>query len=339
MHCHLFVPDFFRFGRGAEGGARLPAAETLIAKGRRRQDAPESPEEWLCRRFGVARQRDWPVAPYTLMADGGAPGGHYWLRADPVHLQVDHDRLILADDASFRLSREEAESLVEKLNGHLRERVTLYPMHPTRWYARLEATPDLATVPLAEVRGNNIQPSLPSGADAMRFNTLMNEAQMLLFGHPDNVLRETQVEPPINSIWFWGGGVVSSDIACTFTHVVAEDPLARGLARAAGVPARALPDSGALWLVSAPREGVVLVVLDALREPASYGDREGFLARRLQLERDWFAPILGALRSGLIGMVTLHLSGPDALLEAETVRPDLRYFWRRHKPVAAYVQS
>jgi hypothetical protein len=35
-------------------------------------------------------------------------------------------------------------------------------------------------------------------------------------------------------------------------------------------------------------------------------------------------------------MATLHLSGPDALLEAETVRSDLRYFWRLRKPLAYY---
>jgi len=252
---------------------------------------------------------------------------------------VDHDRLILGDASTFRLSREEAEALVEKLNGHLRERMTLYPMQATRWYARLETAPDLETVPLAEVRGSNIQPSLPRGGDALRFHTLMNEAQMLLFGHSDNVLRETHIEPPINSVWFWGGGVVSSAVSSPFTQVLAEDALARGLARAAGIPTRALPANGAVWLNSAPREGVVLVVLDALREPASYADAQAFHQSRMHLERDWFAPVLGALGAGRIGMVTLHLCGPAALLEVEVVRSDLRHFWRRRKPLATYTKS
>jgi hypothetical protein len=58
--------------------------------------------------------------------------------------------------------------------------------------------------------------------------------------------------------------------------------------------------------------------------------------RRTALERDWFLPLLAALKSGRIGMLTLHLCGADSLLEVETVRSDLRYFWRRRKPLSAY---
>ena len=82
MHVQLFAPGVF--ARGAASPGRLRAAETLIAKGRRGTADYESADAWLCARFGVARQRDWPVAPYALLGDGGAPGDHYWLRADPV---------------------------------------------------------------------------------------------------------------------------------------------------------------------------------------------------------------------------------------------------------------
>src|SRR2546426_12196976 len=87
MHCNLYIPDFFS-AEGLPPADSLAAAETLIARGRRRRMAPVSPEAWLFERFGVPKQRDWPVAPYTLLADGGAPERHYWMRADPVHLQV-----------------------------------------------------------------------------------------------------------------------------------------------------------------------------------------------------------------------------------------------------------
>jgi hypothetical protein len=324
MHCHLFVPDFFRFS-GAQDAGRLAAAETLIAKGRRAVLASESADAWLCRQFGVARQRDWPVAPYALIADGGAPGAHYWLRADPVHLLVDRDRLVLADGGAFAVSRAEAEALVESLNEHFRGRMLLYPMQPERWYARLEAAPDLETVPLPAARGTTIEPNLPRGGDGMRFHALMNEAQMLLFEHPVNAAREARGEPPVNSIWFWGGGVLSGKASSAFKQVLADDPLARGLARAAGIPAAPLPAHGRAWLARAPDEGVALIVLDGV---------EG-----ADLERDWFAPLLDALRAGRIGMVTLHLTGPDARLDAETVRSDLRYFWRRRRPLASYAPS
>src|SRR5216683_4824568 len=291
MHCDLYIPDFFA-AEGLPPSDSLAAAETLIARGRRRRMAPVSSEAWLFERFGVARQRDWPVAPYTLLADGGTPERHYWMRADPVHLHVARDSLVLADSAAFEVSRAESEALVETLNRHFGQTMLFYPMRPARWYVRLEKAPDMQTTPAAAARGLAIDEKLPSGSDAMRFHALMNEAQMLLHEHPVNAGREARGELALNSIWFWGGGVIDASKARPFSTVVGDDPLTRGLALAAGIPARALPkDAGSM---------------------------------------------LAALRSGRIGMLTLHLSGENRLLQVETVRSDLRYFWRRGKALSAY---
>src|SRR6266568_5383220 len=327
MHCRLFIPDFF----SAEGGEadRLAAAETLFAKGRRRRLAAGSPEAWLFERFAVPKQRDWPVAPYTLLADGGAPERDFWLRADPVHLRLGRDTLTFADSAAFGVSRAESEALVETLNRHFGDAMLFYPVQPARWYVRLRAAPDMHTTPPSAAREGLIEGNLPSGPDAMRFHALMNEAQMLLHEHPVNAEREARGEPALNSIWFWGGGVIDATKARPFSTVVADDPLARGLALAAGIPALALPKDAGSVLAALGDEGRVLAVPDAPREAQL---RE----RRAALERDWFLPLLGALKSGRIGMLTLHLGGTDSLLEVETVRSDLRHFWRLRKPLSAY---
>src|SRR6266705_2470226 len=294
MHCNLYIPDFF----SAEGFSSdsLAAAETLIARGRRKRIALISPEAWLFERFGVPKQRDWPVAPYTLLADGGAPERHYWKRADPVHLRVNRDSLGMGD--TFEVSRAESEALVETLNRHFVPTMLFYPVRPARWYVRFDKAPELQTTPAAAARGLAIDEKLPSGPDAMRFHALMNEAQMLLHEHPVNAAREARGEPALNSIWFWGGGVIDASKARPFSTVVGDDRVA-------------------------------LVVLDA---PRGEQPRE----RRTALERDWFEPFLAALRSGRIGMLTLHLAGENRLLQVETVRSDLRYFWRRRKALSAY---
>jgi hypothetical protein len=300
-----------------------------MARGRRRRIASVSPEAWLFGRFGVERQRDWPVAPYTLLADGGAPERHFWMRADPVHLRVGRDSLVLVDGAAFEVSRAESEALVETLNRHFGPTLLVYPMRPTRWYVRLDKAPDMHTTPAAAARGVAIDEMLPSGPDAVRFHALMNEAQMLLHEHPVNAGREARGEPALNSIWFWGGGVMAAAKDRPFSTVAGDDPLARGLALAAGIPVRASPKDADSILAALGDEGLALVVLDAARE-AQLGER------RAALERDWFGPLLAALRSGRIGMLTLQLCGADSLLEVETVRSDLRYFWRRRKPLSAY---
>src|SRR5207249_2013553 len=223
-----------------------------------------SAEAWLFERFGVPKQRNWPVAPYTLLADGGAPERHYWMRADPVHLRVSRDSLGMAD--TFEVSRAESEALVETLNRHFGQTMLVYPLRPARWYLRLEKAPDMQTTPAAAARGAAIDDKLPSGPDAMRFHALMNEAQMLLHEHPVNAEREARGEPALNSIWFWGGGVIDATKARPFSTVIADDPLARGLALAAGIPALALPKDAGSVLGALGDQGRVLAAPDAPRE-------------------------------------------------------------------------
>jgi hypothetical protein len=194
---------------------------------------------------------------------------------------------------------------------------------------RLDKTPELQTTPAGAARGAAIDETLPSGPDAVRFHALMNEAQMLLHEHPVNAEREARGEPALNSVWFWGGGVTAAAKDRPFSTVVGDDPLARGLALAAGIPVRALPRDAHSVLAALGDEGLALVVLDAPRGAQ-------LLERRAALERDWFGPLLAALKSGRIGMLTLQLCGADSLLEVETVRSDLRYFWRRRKALSAY---
>jgi hypothetical protein len=115
-----------------------------------------------------------------------------------------------------------------------------------------------------------------------------------------------------------------------------QDPLAAGLALGSGAAVLPLPESAARWLRAAGNEGVELIVLDALRAPAAYGDAATWAERLAALERDWFAPLAGALRQGHIGMVTLHAIGAASAFDVETTRQDLRYFWRRPRPLASY---
>jgi hypothetical protein len=154
----------------------------------------------------------------------------------------------------------------------------------------------------------------------------MNEAQMLFHEHPVNTARETGGEPVLNSVWFWGGGTMESPDTRPFSAVFGNDPLARGLALASGVPASSLPGHAGAMLSAAGSEGVALVAFDPPRSTTEFA----------MLERDWFEPLLAALRSGRIGMLTLSLPGADSLFEIETVRSDLRYFWRLRKPLGAY---
>src|SRR5262249_44188465 len=132
----------------------------------------------------------------------------------------------------------------------------------------------------------------------------------------------------------WGGGRLPAVARCRWQSVSADDPVALGLAKVAGARARE-PGAGAKeWLQGAPSEGRHLVVLDALRTPAALGDVGGLAGALRALEERWFAPLLDALRWGRVGMVTLH--APESGASFETIRGDLRRFWRRPRRIGSY---
>jgi hypothetical protein len=178
------------------------------------------------------------------------------------------------------------------------------------------------------------------GADAAAAHSaaLANEIQMALHEHPVNEARERRGAPPVNAVWLWGGGRFARPAARPFRRVRTRDPLAAGLALGSGAAVFPLADDAAQWLHGAGNEGVELVLLDALRDPASYGEIEEWRRRLAALERDWFAPLAEALARGRVGMITLHSIGAGGALEAETTRQDLRFFWRRRRPLASYAQ-
>jgi len=348
MNLHLVVPDLLWIPRGTPqpapqraAQARAPLArpgalERLLARGRRAARAGTSLEAWLLERFGVGA--DGPAAPYSLVGEGGDPGEDWWLRADPVHVEVSRDSLWVADATLFDLTHTEAAGLVAALNAHFAPDIRFRAAQPDRWYASATRPSALATTPIAEARGRPVNEHLPHGTDAARWNAVLNEAQMLLHAHPVNEAREARGAPTVNSVWFWGGGCYAAPARAPYACVWADDPLARGLAQSAGMRHAALPSAATALLAAAGASGVAAVVLDALRAPAAYGDAQAWTAALDALERDWFAPLLEALRDGRVGMITLHAPAAGRTLEAETTRQDLRYLWRRARPLEAYAR-
>lgn len=339
MNVRLVIPDLVWPGEvaGVYDDLAAPALEQLLSKGRRASAPSETLEGWLLADFGVALGDELPVAPYTLLADGGEPGADAWMRADPVHVQIAREALLLADATTFPLDRSEAERLVESLNRHFAAiGLAFYPLRPDRWYARLPALPRLTTTPLPHARGRAVSMELASGTDAVKWHGIANEAQMLLHGDAVNAAREARGAPAVNSIWFWGAGKLESVKPRSAERVYADEPLARGLALAAKAPLGDLPASSEALLAHATRGGTVLAVLDGLRGPAAYGEAGAWRERLAAIERDWIAPLHAALKAGRIGMLTIASPGEGGSLRVETTRQDLRYFWRRTRSLGEH---
>ena len=280
-----------------DSGTRFAALELLMARGRRQKNHGRSLEAWMSEAFELGDE-PFPAGALTLVSAGGDPGEARWTRADPVHLRVLRDHVAMVAEG-FDLPEAEAQALSEALNRHFAGQLEVRPVEPRRWCALV-------------------------ANDAPLGDPLLNEIQMLLHSHPVNEAREARGEPVINSLRFWGAGRAPRSAQSGWQSVSADEPAMRGAARLAGARHRPLPPSAPEWLERLPENGRHLALLDA---------RQTSLA---DLEARWFAPLLAALRRGAIGMLTLHALDDAGEVSFETIRGDLRRFWRFIKPIEHY---
>ena len=355
-NIHLVIPDLFlpqQFAASACSGLSLSALEKLLARSRQESMAAPSHipqgdnptrgqcegvipqgdnvslEARLCAHFGVV---DESVAPITLQADGMQAEEFYWLRADPVHLQLQRAQMNL--HAGVMLSVDEAAQLCDSLNQHFAgEHFKFFAPHPQRWYLRLDAAPDLVTHSLTQVAGKNIRPYLPSGADALYWNGVMNEVQMLLHEHAVNTVREARGEVVINSVWLWGGGGAQTLLQRPFARVVGDSQLSQAFAEYAGIPyCNLLEDER--WLAEA--SGEILVVWEGQRLAIQQGNLQVWQNTVLNLEQLCAAPLLKALSSGKVAQMTVEVLHRSASHRFILSRQDLWKVWRMPISLAHY---
>lgn len=332
-NVHLLIPDLFLPPPVAVevcAGLNAPALEKLLARAQSQPLPADTLEAWLCAAFGVA---DEAIAPVTLRADGIAPGGAYWLRADPVHLRLQREQLVM--QPPLHLAEEEAEQLCASLNAHFAEAgLKFFAPHPQRWYLRLDDVPAISTRPIALMVGRNVHAHLPQGPDALRWHGIFNEIQMLLFEHAVNQSREARGELPVNSVWLWGGGRESAQLLRPFAKVCGDSQLTAALALAADIPHSSLPDDVAQCV--AGDDGDVLIVWEGLRDALQQGDLHVWRTSLQRFESCIAAPLLAALTGGHITQLTLDAPHGASSRRFVLTRGALWKVWRR-TPLARFI--
>lgn len=341
MRLTLLIPELIWPEPGdAEtfAGLACPALATLLARGRRTDATTEAAtfDAAIARSFGL--DRAVPYAPLRLLGEGIDPGDAHWACADPVHLRLHQERLILADGSRIDVAMAEAETLTGELNRYFGDIGEFRATAPDRWYLRLSAAADFETLPLSAMAGRRVERLLPEDRHTAWLRKLLNEAQMLLHGHAINEIRSDAGRMTINSLWLWGPGQLPRELRAEWTGVCSDHPLALGLARCAGIPAQAAPASLAELERLAGVDGRVLVALDPLLRAVQYEDSEAWRAGLARLEGDWFAPLAAAVRSGRVSL-DLRASTIYGELGWQVERGDLWKFWQRPQPLQALAQS
>ena len=317
---------------------RPVALDRLLSRSRVRQTGGAGFDATLCHWFGLedGEHGSLPLAALTYLSDSGERSTDYLLRADPVHLRADQSSLRLFDSHGFSVTQEEADELVIAFNGFYTERGwRLVAPRPQRWYLSLPADPGITTIPLEKVAGQVVDPCLPRGDAAADWHALLNEIQMLFHAHPVNREREQRGEPAINSLWFWGGGVLPATVQPRADRVISDHPLGTGLAQQAGIARAAVPAGADEWLARAD-DGLSLLVDDRLDGPSRYGDVGSWVDALQQLEQHWFSPLLAAIRDGGLSSLEIYPCNGYRYL---TSKLQQRRFWKPSRPFEDRCQS
>jgi len=274
-----------------------------------------------------------PIAAVTRALDLGVIDNGWWLRADPVHLQPERDRLILFDTQSVSLTLEEANRLTAELNeAYAGHGWLLKSPRPGRWYLKPPRAARIITTPLPRVVGKDIHPYLPQGRDGKAWHTLLNEIQILLHTTAVNAEREKRGDLPINSVWFWGGGRLPSISQVEWAHLYSEEPISLALARLSETPSSARPVDFSDWLRQSRAPGNYLVVMEQARSFAQYGQEKEWATFLERLDSEWMAPAFRALKTRELKELTISTE----LGSYRVGRPEIRRWWRRRRPLAEY---
>ena len=300
----LLLPATSRFA-----GVALPP---MLARALGRADRVEhdvGEQAQLERHFRLLPDR-WTPAALTRVVDGGIEDAQLsgWLRADPAYIRPDiNGARLLATGDTLRLDSDDVEALLPALRPLVGDTgCMLDAPHPGRWYLRLPRESKLpAFATPAQALGEDVFEHIPGGMEARRWRVLSSEAQVVLHNHPHNAVRAAAGKPPINSLWFWGGGVLPDHVTSTTPTLYSDDPLLQGLAHVAKLvhmPLNAFNHAIADALVDLRMQRDPRALVDAWMEPAAasaklrdvifdFADGPTFVLQAAQCWRFWRSPV------------------------------------------------
>lgn len=334
----LYVPGLFSLAKAClDDAGATPSLETLLTRAEWQETKlPMDHDAGLFALFGIQQEKaaDLPVAAVTRSLDMGIVDNDWWLRADPVHLSLDRDRLILVDAPMLDVSQEQANRLVaEIMEVFVADGWLLKAPCPDRWYLKTARPPKIITTPLVQTVARDVHAFLPQGEDAKAWHTTLNEIQILLHSSTVNAEREQRGQLPINSLWFWGGGRLPRFTDLSWSQVCSDEPISMALTRLAGGLPKNTPPSFADWQKLADKSGEHLVILTDVHGATLYSDAARCHQALQALEKNWIHPLWLALKKNILNQVTFI---GDRGITFSLTGSQARRWWRRRRPLAFY---
>ncbi|NYT70219.1 hypothetical protein [Pusillimonas noertemannii] len=200
-HLHETAPTFT--GWLSRSRARLRTVDPAVS-------ACTAFEHWQLERAGFQ-----PDAKQNLSAGLGplwaqdrsiAPDQPVWL-AELVHMAPTQTSTAMLASDVLRITPDQSVALFESAQTLFEG--TGFQLHhdgDRRWRIEAPASFALHSASPALVAATSVNDWWPQQEAARPWRRLVNEIQMLWFGHPVNASRQNQGLPPVNGLWLFGGG-------------------------------------------------------------------------------------------------------------------------------------
>lgn len=301
------------------GALQAPALGRIVARGALAGDwsasdeVPAPDDHWLAREvFGIHGRA--PTAPYAWAALTGRreTTQEVW-RADPIHIALGRESLIVHSLHDSPLMETEADQLLAAANELCANAQCELRRAGSEWFMFTAQPSSLQPPPLTAMAGAPLPLPNSNSADALRWSRLHNAIQMRWHAHPVNEAREARGLPIVNGLWLHGGGTWKPLSRMPWPRVHSSRPDLRGAAQAADAQA----DTGD----TAPDSDALLVWDDALRACLN-ADWTAWLAAMANIDRR-----LAALPDAELDLV---LSGRHRLRQWRARPVDRLKLWRNH---------
>ncbi len=249
--------------------------------------------------------RRWPLAALTRQYDAKDAEHYSWLRADPAHVRAEMGVVRLLACGDLGLTQAEADELVKPLKILFGDvGFPLSAPNPSRWYLMLPKESKLPEFPSLDTAiGADIFSQFPADDTAKRWRALLNEAQITLHNHPLNAERIQKGLLPVNSLYFWGGGILPDQVKFHAERIKTDDVIIKSLMSHAGLKQQDDGDGAALVDCRTIRDWSVFeleYLLPAINELKSnqytsivldFSDGAGFEIKTSQKWRFWRSPM------------------------------------------------
>jgi hypothetical protein len=279
--------------------------------------------------FDSEFKKGFPSAAFTLLANGLYDPSRFYMHADPVHLQADIDSALLTPGVALNISDVESSVFCQTLNQYFnQDGLTFLVLNNNAWFVSSSDEIKLSTTSLLDATGRNINYLLPSGEDAVRWQQILTEAQMLLHAHEQNVARENAGQASINSLWFHGSAELTITENSSVGSLCSDRDTLKGFAGHIKCDYLNVPDSVNVYtdyLLSCEAGTRNVLHLADLEYLTNYTDVTPWLDQLEDVLDNWIYPLLTFASKNNI-KVTLY---PCAGKQYHFSKSDALKFWRK----------